>query len=206
MVLGVITDYLRENRKLVVPGFGAIMVKESGERVFSELLRADDGVLVALLREKGLSEMEVAVVIDRFIFETRHELEQYGYCRLGEVGTLRLEPETKVLRLYEPVYGEMPKQMPYVPQPVVVEETQTNDKVEESEPEIIEEVNPVSEPVSEEKKGESQPQPKPQPQPQPQPKPRPKKKAKLDLVMVVAIVVLAAALAGIAYGIYVSTL
>ena len=204
MVLGVITEYLRENRKLVIPGFGAIMAKESGERVFSELLRSDDGVLTSLLRDKGLSELEVAVVIDRFIFETRHELEQYGYCRLGEVGTLRLEPETKVLRLYEPVYGEMPKQTPYVPQPVVEDELQPKEEVAE------EQTEPVSTPIREVGKPQPQPapqpapQPKPQPAPQPQPKPRPK--SKLDFVMVFAVVVLIIALAGIAYGIYVSTL
>lgn len=206
MVLGVITDFLRENRKIVIPDFGAIMVKESGERVFSELLRSDDGVLTSLLRDKGLSEMEVAVVIERFVFETRHELEKYGYCRLGEVGTLRLEPETKVLRLYEPIYGEMPKQTPYVPQPVVEDELQPKEEVAE------EQTEPVSTPIREVGKPQPQPVPQPVPQPQPQPKlqpkpqPKPQPKSKFDFVMIFAIVVLLAALAGIAYGIYVSTL
>ena len=118
IVVEVIAAYLLSNRRLVVPAFGAFMVKESGERVFSELLRTDDGVLASLLREKGLNEMEVAVMVDRFIFEVRHELEQYGYCRLGEIGTLRIEPSTKVLRLYPPVQGEIPKQTPYIPKPI----------------------------------------------------------------------------------------
>jgi nucleoid DNA-binding protein len=111
----VIVEYLRSNRRLVIPNFGAFMAKESGERIFSGLLRTDDGVLSSLLKARGLNEMEAAITIDRFIFEVRHELEQYGYCRLGEVGTLRIEPETKALRLYPPVHGELPKQTPYVP-------------------------------------------------------------------------------------------
>ena len=97
VVLEVIAKYLQTNRRLVVPTFGAFMVKESGERLFSDLLNSDDGVLSSLLRESGLNEMEAAVTIDRFIFEVRHELGQYGYCRLGEIGTLRVEPATKTL-------------------------------------------------------------------------------------------------------------
>ena len=118
IVAEVIAEYLRSNRRLVVPNFGAFMVKESGERLFSELLRTDDGVLSSLLLNKGMNEMEAAVMIDRFIFEVRHELEQYGYCRLGEIGTLRIEPTTKVMKLYPPVQGELPKQTPYIPKPV----------------------------------------------------------------------------------------
>ena len=115
IVAEVIAEYLRSNRRLVIPNFGAFMVKESGERLFSELLRTDDGVLSSLLLNKGMNEMEAAVMIDRFIFEVRHELEQYGYCRLGEIGTLRIEPTTKVMKLYPPVQGELPKQTPYIP-------------------------------------------------------------------------------------------
>ena len=192
-VVEVIAEYLLSNRKLVVPNLGAFMVKESGERIFSDLLRADDGVLTSLLQAKGLSDMEAAVSIDRFVFETRHELESYGYCRLGDIGTLRIEPETKVLRLYEPVYGEMPKQTPYVPEPVVIEE--------ETESDTKEVVTP--------------PAPTPQPQPQPQqeerksvskPMPKAQPRKRVDFVMIFALVILVLALAGIAYGVYVSTL
>ncbi|MBR0339317.1 MAG: hypothetical protein IIX40_03880 [Alistipes sp.] len=192
-VVEVIAEYLLSNRKLVVPNLGAFMVKESGERIFSDLLRNDDGVLTSLLQAKGLSDMEAAVSIDRFVFETRHELESYGYCRLGDIGTLRIEPETKVLRLYEPVYGEIPKQTPYVPEPVVIEE--------ETESDTKEVVTP--------------PAPTPQPQPQPQqeerksvskPMPKAQPRKRVDFVMIFALVILVLALAGIAYGVYVSTL
>ena len=126
VIVEVITAHLRSNRRLVVPNFGAFVVKESGEYLFSDLLRDDDGVLASLLREKGLSEMEAAVMTDRFIFEVRHELEQYGYCRLGDIGTLRIEPDTKVLKLYPPVQGELPKQTPYIPKQVSETENGTD--------------------------------------------------------------------------------
>ena len=191
IVVEIIAAYLLSNRRLVVPAFGAFMVKESGERVFSELLRTDDGVLASLLREKGLNEMEVAVMVDRFIFEVRHELEQYGYCRLGEIGTLRIEPSTKVLRLYPPVQGEMTKQTPYVPKPIQPTEREEvvvapkEESVTNEEPKI-ETPNTVSALSA--------------------PKKQLKTRKKFDFVMVVAVIILVVALLGIGYGWYVSNL
>ncbi len=186
IVLEVIAEHLQTNRRLVVPNFGAFVVKESGERLFSDLLRTDDGVLTSLLRNKGLTEMETAVVTDRFIFEVRHELEQYGYCRLGEVGTLRVEPTTKVIKLYPPVYGEMPKQTPYIPKIDERRETKDESKSVGSEketPNAPNAPNASNAPIA----------PK---------KPR----KKVDLVMVVAVIILLVALLGIGYGWYVSNL
>ena len=187
IVVELIVEYLQHNRRLVVPTFGAFVVKESGERIFSDLLNVDDGVLASLLRAKGMNEMEAAVTIDRFIFEVRHELEQYGYCRLGEVGTLRREPTTKALRLYPPVQGELPKQTPYVPKPLEPREKE----------DIANDVKPS------EKNNEQIAKPKVVAQ-RPQTPVKPRKK--VDLVMVVAIVIVVAALAAIGYGWYVSNL
>ena len=185
VVLEVIAEYLQSNRRLVIPNFGAFMVKESGERLFSDLLNTDDGVLSSLLQSRGMNEMEAAVMIDRFIFEVRHELEQYGYCRLGEVGTLRVEPATKVLRLYPPVQGEMPKQTPYIPEPIV--ETKKEEvAAKEQEAETPKVPNAPKSPAA--------------------PKKPLKPRKKLDFVMVVAIAIVVAALVAIGYGWYVSNL
>ena len=178
IVVEVIAEYLHTNRRLVVPAFGAFMVKESGERIFSDLLNTDDGVLTSLLRARGLTEMEAAVTIDRFIFEMRHDLEEYGYYRLGEVGTLRVEPSTRSLRLYPPVQGELPKQTPYIPK--LDERRKTKDE-SNAENKII-----SNAPAT--------------------PKKPAKPRKKFDFVMVVAIVIVVLALAGIAYGWYVSNL
>ena len=191
IVSEVIAAYLQNNRRLVVPGFGAFMVKESGERVFSELLRTDDGVLASLLREKGLNEMEAAVMIDRFIFEVRHELEQYGYCRLGEIGTLRIEPSAKVLRLYPPVQGEIPKRTPYVPKQLSETENEKG-AIEERKVEISNTPNTSN--ISNVSNASNAPKRLRQP------------RKKFDFVMVVAVIILVVALLGIGYGWYVSNL
>ena len=193
IVVKVISEYLLHNRKLVVPAFGAFIVKESGETIFSDLVRTDDGVLTSLLCRGGLTEMESAVTIDRFIFEVRYELEQYGSCRLGDIGMLRLEPATKVLRLYPLVQGEMPKQTPYVPEPVKDEP-----RVEIVEPKVVVEVTTA--------------QPTPQPSPSQAKSPKPKMsqskgaRKKFDFIMIVAIVIVVLALGAILYGRYVSYL
>ena len=196
VVIEVISDYLRENRRLVVPGFGAFMVKESGERLFSDLLRTDDGVLASLLRAKGMNEMEAAVTIDRFIFEMRYDLEQFGYYRLGEVGTLRVEPSTKILRLHPSVQGEIPKHAPYVPQPIVDERRETRD---ESKAVAEKEVAVASVPA--EKEAPTAPA-----TPKPTPKPIVKRRKKFDLVMAVAVIIVLTALVAIGYGLYVDSL
>ena len=148
MVAKVIAEYLLSNRKLVVPAFGAFVVKETGELAFTNLLNENDGVLASLLRDKGLNEMEAAVTIDRFIFEVRHELEQYGYCCLGELGTMRLEPDTNALRMYPPVTGELPKETNYVPTPI-------DDEVA-VQPHVVVVDEVVAEPVAEPQVGELQ--------------------------------------------------
>lgn len=209
IVVDIISEYLRSNRRLVVPTFGAFMVKESGERIFSDLLNTDDGVLASLLHAKGLSEMEVAVTIDRFIFELRHELEEYGYCRLGEIGTLRVEPTTKVLKLYPPVQGELPKQTPYVPKSLETRDgvsgtsgidgtNETNGTTETNGQNTITPKSPKSPNASNVSNASNAPK-----APKAPTKPR---KKRVDLVMVAAIVILLAALAGIGYGWYVSNL
>lgn len=211
IVVKVISEYLQHNRRLVVPAFGAFIVKESGETIFSDLLRTDDGVLTSLLCRGGLTEMEAAVTIDRFIFEVRHELEQFGCCRLGDIGMLRLEPATKSMRLYPPVKGEMPKQTPYVLEPVKDEP-----RVERIESKVVPTPmptpapqsipQPISQPIYQSVAAQvATPQPQSQPQPRKsQPKAAPRKK--FDFVLLVAILILVAALGAILYGRYVSHL
>ena len=215
IIVEIIAEHLQSNRRLVVPAFGAFMVKESGELVFSDLLRTDDGVLTSLLRSRGLNEMETAVTIDRFVFEVRHELEQYGYCRLGDVGTLRVEPDTKVLRLYPPVKGQVEYvAKPFIPEPTLALEVKAAEPVAtpiNTEPSVQGVLSLYDEPKTEENSVVEKESPALQPEDvKPQietekPQPKAKRRVKFDLVMVVAVAVLLMALAAIAYGIYVAT-
>lgn len=94
MLIEVIKNYLSEHRRLVVPQLGAFVVKvPEGDVVFSELLKRDDGVLRGLLvSQGGMSELEAAGAIDRFVFEVRHALEKDGVYRLEGFGRMTLSP------------------------------------------------------------------------------------------------------------------
>lgn len=187
IVVEVIAEYLKTNRKLVVPSLGAFMVKESGEHIFSDLLSTDDGVLTSLLQARGLNEMETAVTIDRFVFEVRNELEEYGYCRLDVVGTLRVEPDSGVVRLYPQVLGEEePIQAPYVPVSATPTEEAPEEKIEAEE--RVEDVKP--EPTRKATPAAYRRSAKP--------------RRSFDFVMFIAIVIIVAALAVVAYCWYVS--
>ena len=186
----IIVNHLNRNRRLVVPGFGAFVVKETGEVIFSELLRTDDGVLMGLLLAEGLSQMEAAIVIDRYKFEVQHELQQYGYCQLDELGTLRLE-ENKQLKLYQlkPIQVDTPQS-----EEVAAAESE---KVEEKE---ASEVTHIQEPQPQTQTPPSQPQ---APQ-RPNRTLKPRRKGADKFIVVIAVVILLGAIAAIGYGVYVN--
>lgn len=93
MIVEIIYNYLQANKRLVVPNLGAFIVKQgqAGERkvLFSNLIKGDDGVLRALLIEKGVSELEAQGVIDRFVFEVNFRLDNGGVCALEGFGALK---------------------------------------------------------------------------------------------------------------------
>ena len=79
MIVELISKYLESNKRLVVPNLGAFIVKEAGRVVlFSNLIKGDDGVLRSLLIADGVSELEAAAAIDRFVFEVNFRLESTG--------------------------------------------------------------------------------------------------------------------------------
>lgn len=73
LIANILIEYLKHNKRLVVPKLGVFIVKQqSGNIVFSDLMRNDDGVLRSLLIAYGIQELEATGMIDRFVFEIRH--------------------------------------------------------------------------------------------------------------------------------------
>ena len=173
MVVDVINEYLKSNRRLVVPDFGAFLAKEGGEIVFSELLKRDDGVLTALLMAQGLSEIEAAGAVNRFIFEVRHDLQQAGIALVEGLGTFRRTEDGVIAFEHN---------KPVVIEPVTV-----------AEPEVVAEPEIVAEPVA----------PKVTVTPTPIPPRRVAQPRKSNnFVMWFAGIVIAGALIALAYGLY----
>lgn len=100
VVANTVIRYLGDHRRIVVPQLGALIVKEADRSiVLSELLKRDDGVLRSLLAAQGMTPLEAAGAIDRFVFEVRHAAEHgerftaegLGVFSAGPNGTIRFE-------------------------------------------------------------------------------------------------------------------
>ena len=90
MIIKIISKYLESNKRLVVPNLGAFIVKDAEHKIlFSNLMKGDDGVLRSILIEHGVSELEAAGTIDRFVFEVNFRLERDGVCGLDKFGALK---------------------------------------------------------------------------------------------------------------------
>lgn len=103
MIVELISKYLESNKRLVVPNLGAFIVKETGRVVlFSNLIKGDDGVLRSLLVADGVSELEAAAAIDRFVFEVNFRLESTGQCLLIGFGVLKTGVNGTISFAYQP--------------------------------------------------------------------------------------------------------
>lgn len=103
MLIRVVTNYLADHKRLVIPQLGAFLVKSPGASVlFSELMKRDDGVLRALLRDAGAGELEAAGEIDRFVFEVRHAVERGEEYPLAGFGVLKPGPNATIVFAYDP--------------------------------------------------------------------------------------------------------
>lgn len=77
LIANILTEYLKHNKRIVVPNLGVFIVKLPDNVIrFSELMRNDDGTLRSLLMASGMSEIEASGKIDRFVFEVRHAIKQ----------------------------------------------------------------------------------------------------------------------------------
>lgn len=97
MISQTITHYLADHKRLIVPQLGAFIVKVPGQEViFSEMMKRDDGILRELLRREGMSEIEAAGAIDRFVFEIRHTVETDSVYRAEKLGVFAAGPNGTV--------------------------------------------------------------------------------------------------------------
>ena len=100
----IIAQYLQTHRRLVVPQLGAFIRRQQGDEVvFSELMRRDDGVLRGLLvAQRGMSDLEAAGAVDRFVFEVRLALQQGRRYPIPGLGSFASAGEGRLAFRYEP--------------------------------------------------------------------------------------------------------
>lgn len=149
MVVEIISEYLATNKRLVVPNLGAFIVKQVGEQIlFSNLIKSDDGVLRELLVKTGLSEIEAAGVLDRFVFEVNFRLQNSGECALKDFGYLRVGANGTITFEYKPGAEGESLDKEAEAQQVASVQPETQDEVlsaqdEESQFQTVDQTNPV---------------------------------------------------------------
>lgn len=118
ILTNIIIEYLKHNKRLCVPKLGTFIVKQSsGDIIFSDLMRNDDGVLRSLLMASGVKELEASGIIDRYVFEVRHAISSEGRMVIdgfGEFSADRNNTITFVAKLTvtprpQPIATESPK-------------------------------------------------------------------------------------------------
>ena len=98
LITNILIEYLKHNKRIVVPKLGAFIVKQpSGIIRFTDLMRNDDGVLRSLLIAYGMSEIEANGKIDRFVFEIRHAISQDGKYMLADFGEFRASENNTII-------------------------------------------------------------------------------------------------------------
>lgn len=230
MIVELISKYLESNKRLVVPNLGTFIVKEAGRVVlFSNLIKSDDGVLRSLLVNAGVSEMETAAALDRFVFEVNFRLESTGECLLDGFGVLKSGVNGTVSFVYMPAAKGEVLDGNVAPRAVQTS-AQPKAKVEEKPTENIVDSLPDSEDVQINVVPRQKPAPRrveevKRPQPSEERRPRPqsnyteglrygkgrkvvtgregatsRKSSKSDLIMKIAIVAALLAIGALVYG------
>jgi hypothetical protein len=161
----IIAEYMATHRRLVIPQLGAFLRKnETDELLFSEMLKRDDGVLIGLLRDRGLGDLEAQGVIDRFIFELRHTVESGSVFRAEHLGLFARGAQSNLCFRYLPLLEATPSASAPTPpvQESPVEEAPLaecaapSEPVEQVAPTVVPEPEPVAEPTT------SEPDPEPE--------------------------------------------
>lgn len=90
MVENLIAGYLATGKRLVIPELGAFLKKETGETVFVEFLKKDDGVFTGLISQSlGIPAADAARQAAEFSAGVRESLAGRGFFIVPRVGTLR---------------------------------------------------------------------------------------------------------------------
>ncbi len=108
LIVDIVLRYICAGKRIVIPELGAFLVKQpTGEVIFSEFLKQDDGVLLCELTHEGMKPLEAAGAINRFVFEARHALRSGSDYPLEGIGTLRINSVTSKI-IFIPIGAEPP--------------------------------------------------------------------------------------------------
>ncbi len=201
-ISAIIAQYIKSETRLIIPEVGTLIRrKESGEIVFMEMLKKNDGTLVGLVVNiLDVSPSKAGEIVGRYIRTIKSQLSTSKKFILDGVGVLLARPDGSVDFSFNPFAQTLPgtedDEYGYLdeptPQPTaekvettpeVAEDETQQEATKESESQPKEEVKVIEPAPKPSAKSEDSnvevledeiPQPKTESRPQPQPKPQPK--------------------------------
>jgi len=92
-----LTELIHQNTRIILPEFGAFLVKDSGEKgfnpsnvSFSPFLRYNDGMLeVYVAKKRGISKEEASKDVRAFVEALKNELLEKGFYEIEGLGELK---------------------------------------------------------------------------------------------------------------------
>lgn len=88
MINDIIVSYLSNNKRLVIPNFGAFLKKEDNTITFVELLKKDDEVFTSLVSKgMGVSRDSAVTIIDDYIITIKERVKSSGTFAVGSIGS-----------------------------------------------------------------------------------------------------------------------
>lgn len=108
MIESYIFEMLREKSRVIIPDFGAFLMKEeyktdnnvTGTFVisFNDFLRFNDGLLIDYISEgEGISKDTAGRLLIEFVKKMKHEIATNGQFELFQMGILKLDEQKKVI-------------------------------------------------------------------------------------------------------------
>lgn len=103
MIDKIVTAYLKNNKRLVIPDFGAFINKDNEEVVFVEFLKKDDQVLSSLLcKEYSIDEVDARNVIEEYVAMIRRAVGTTGRYAIDGLGFIRTDANGLYSLAYDP--------------------------------------------------------------------------------------------------------
>ena len=93
-----IATLLKTNNRVIIPGFGALITREGGEKLtFNELLKFDDGLLSDFVsKAEGTDKKATEASIKKYVEKVSASLKKGAAVKLSSIGTFIVDEKGKI--------------------------------------------------------------------------------------------------------------
>lgn len=168
-ISAIIAQYIGQEIRLIIPEVGTLIRrKESGEIIFMDMLKKNDGTLVQLIvNAMDVSPSKATEITNRYIGTVKQQLESNKKFIIDGVGVLLARPDGKIDFSFNPFAKSLPE-----PTPVAKPASHTVARPVSPIPPVQRPAAPAPQPAPQPKPAAPvQPKPATPVQPAPQPKP-----------------------------------